>query len=504
MDRLNRQGRVKFEFVPYTRGHGIEVGHGPTKAFPHFLPVRMRDEDCGTLAAVRVGDLACLPDVKDGASDFVLAAGALGAGGRPALLEWLRCLRVGGHLCIYEPDEEAAPTARLKDATMGDDPIDVLRLESWPWGGWLAVVRKKAEPGRVMSFAEPTPQRKTACVVRHGGFGDQLQAAAILPALKREGFHVTVMTTEAGQDILKEDPHVDAWFLLDKDQVPNHELSAFWSVQAMHFDRFINLNESVEGTLLAIPGRAQHAWPHALRAKMLDHNYAEFAAELAQVPFTPEGQFYPTQAEDDEAKARIEAVARRAMNPGPLIMATEPVYSILWALGGSSPHKWTPHQDEVIAAIMLRLKRAVVFMVGDVACKVLEVGWEKEPRVIPLSGEISIRQTLALARRVNAVIGPETGVLNAVAYEPDILKVVMLSHSSRENLTKHWLNTVSIEGKADCYPCHQIHHTSEFCPTDPASGAARCQAQVDSQVLYRPLDADYTAWARVQLLRGAA
>lgn len=503
MDPLNRQGRVKFEFVRYTRGHGIEIGHGPTKAFPHFLPVRQRGEDCGKLAALKVDRLAALPDVVDGACDFVLACGALEAGGREGMLDWLRCLRVGGHLCVYEPDDAAVPIGHLQALTQADDAIDIVRREAWPWGGWLAVVRKRAESGRVLSFVHPPPARKTACVVRHGGFGDQIQAAALLPALKREGFHVTVMTTDAGRAILEHDPHVDDWFLLDKDQVPGHELPTFWSVTAVHFDRFVNLNESCEGTLLAIPGRPQHAWPHELRAKMLDRNYGEFAAMLAGVPFVPEGRFYPTPTEDAAAQARIDDVAR-AMNPGPLAIASQSVYTILWALGGSSVHKWTPHQDEVIASILLRMKRAVVFLVGDEACKVLEVGWEKEPRVIPLSGEISIRETLALARRVHAVIGPETGVLNAVAYEPDVLKVVLLSHSSRENLTKHWVNTAAIEGRADCYPCHQIHHTSEFCPTDSASGAALCQAQVDPKALYYPLDADYTAWVKVQMLRGAA
>lgn len=498
-DPLNRQARVKFELVPYTRGYGIELGRGPSRAFPHFLPVRRRDDDIGAAAAVRVDTLQAVPDIKDAACDFVVACGALEEGGSAGIADWLRCLRVGGHLCVYEPDEEAVPHERLRAIVPPDAPLDVIRYESWPWGGWFAVMVKQDTSGLRLSFQEPAPQLKRACVVRHGGVGDQLQAAYLLPALKREGYHVTFMTTPAGRDLLEHDPHIDAWFILDKDQVPIYELPQFWDVQAQHFDRWVNLNESVEGSLLAIPGRPAHTWPQALRHEMMNHNYAEFAAKLAQVPFTAEGQFYPTPEEDADASARIDAV-RRALNPGPLILSTEPIYTIMWALGGSSVHKWTPHQDEVIASIMLRLKRAVVFLVGDDACRILEVGWEKEPRVITLSGELTVRQTLALARRMNAVIGPETGVLNAVAYEPN-LKVVMLSHSSRENLTKHWSNTVAVEGVSACWPCHQIHHTSEHCPTEPASGAALCQAQVQPANLYHPLDADYTAWARVQLLR---
>jgi hypothetical protein len=58
------------------------------------------------------------------------------------------------------------------------------------------------------------------------------------------------------------DPHVDEWFLVDKDQVPNHELGYFWRSLEKYYDRIVNLNESVEGAWLALPGRIQFMWPH--------------------------------------------------------------------------------------------------------------------------------------------------------------------------------------------------------------------------------------------------
>src|SRR5690606_18122632 len=121
---------------------------------------------------------------------------------------------------------------------------------------------------------------KTACVVRYGGFGDQLQAANILPALNRQGYHVTFMTTPKGQDVIAHDPHVDAWIIQDNDQVPNAELWAYWRAWERRFTKFVNLSESVEGTLLAMPGRANHAWPDAVRRKQLGVNYLEFTADL--------------------------------------------------------------------------------------------------------------------------------------------------------------------------------------------------------------------------------
>ena len=55
----------------------------------------------------------------------------------------------------------------------------------------------------------------------------------------------------------------------------------------------------------------------------------------------------------------------------------------------------------------------------------------------------------------------------------------MLSHSSSENLTKHWVNTTALEPvKIPCYPCHRMHHTSTFCPQDEKLGASVCATSI--------------------------
>ena len=326
----------------------------------------------------------------------------------------------------------------------------------------------------------PKPE-KTVCVCRYGGFGDMIQAANILPQLKREGYHVTVMTTPKGQDILKEDPHVDGWFIQDNDQVPNHELSLFWMAQAKRYDRFINLSESVEGTLLALPGRTNHAWPDSVRKVELNRNYLEWTAQLAELPYLSETRFYPTREEEVEAESYVAK------------LADGKAFSILWVLSGSSIHKFTPHQDAIIARVMLELPEAQVIFSGDHACQILEAGWENESRVHCESGKLGIRQTLALAQAVDCVVGPETGVLNAVAFEANA-KVMFLSHSSVENLPKHWINTVALEPTTPCYPCHRLHYGREFCFEDAETGAAMCQVSITPDVAYNAIHAAYRRW----------
>lgn len=321
------------------------------------------------------------------------------------------------------------------------------------------------------SWKLPKP-KKTACVCRFGGFGDMLQAANVLPALKAQGYHVTVMTTPKGKDVIAHDPHVDAWWIQDKDQVPNHELPQYWDAVGKRFDKFVNLSESVEGTLLAMPGRVNHGWPKDVRHKYMDVNYLEFTADLAGVPYESKLKFYPTPQESKNARARLLAGG----------------FNVVFALSGSSKHKFYPGQDVVIANILREHADCRIFMVGDAACKLLEMGWEKERRVVFLSGEMGIRDTLALAQVADAVIGCETGVLNAVAFEPN-RKVVLLSHSSHENLTKHWENTFALAPPATlgCYPCHRLHFTMEHCAEDPETGAALCQRLIDPVDVYQAL-----------------
>lgn len=487
----NEAAKVKYDIVQYTRGVVLDLGCGPSKAFPHFIGVdSCKDTELFGIEIkpdLVVADCADLSNtIHDASVDAVFSSHLLEhiEDYRAALADWWRCIKVGGYLVLYLPHKRFYPNIGTfgsnPDHKHDFEPIDIIDAMRDVTGGWDLVVRQDRNEGQEYSFLLVFQKRgdaenhypwsagafaeksKTACVVRYGGFGDMLQASNILPELKRQGYTVTVMTTPKGRDILANDPHIDDWFIQDNDQVPNQELSAFWSVISKRFDKFINLCESVEGTLLAMPGRANHQWPASLRRQMMDANYLEFTSAIAELPYTSEAKFYPTEEESTAARARLGS----GLN-------------VVWALSGSSCHKFYPGQDAVIARLLLEFPDCRIFLVGDEACKILEAGWEKEPRVVCLSGEMGIRDTLALAKVADAVVGCETGVLNAVAFESN-RKVVLLSHSSHENLTKHWTNcySLAVQGLA-CYPCHRLHYTREFCPEDQETGAALCQKFID-------------------------
>lgn len=530
----NEAAKVRFDVVQYTRGKVLDLGCGPTKGFPHWIGVDNLDAVSRFGAEIKpdlVADCAKLSDsIQDESVDAIFSSHLLEhiEDYRAALADWWRCIKVGGHLVLYLPHRDLYPNigqpgsnpdhkwdfvpedimSALEGVTNGVSGFDVLVNEVRSEGveySFLLVAKKLAEPfNGSYSYTEPKPA-KTACVWRAGGFGDSLQAANILPELKRQGYHVTFGTTPRGHEILREDPHIDAFLIQDDDQVPNHELPEYWAAQAKRFDKFVNLSESVEGTLLAMQGRSNHMWPESLRrAELGSKNYLEWTARLAELPYSSEAKFYPSAKERDQVGRWLGAFKAAAAGPLMPLQRTPEQFVIVWCLSGSAMHKTYPHQDTVIASVLANLPQAVVVLTGDAMCKILEAGWEDIERVKCASGELGIRETLTLAQMADCVVGPETGVLNAVAFEP-MGKVIMLSHSSHENLTKHWLNTdVMTPAATSCYPCHRLHQGMSFCREDPDTGTAACQKDIAPERVFQAIAGHYAQWQALREMRRAA
>ena len=327
---------------------------------------------------------------------------------------------------------------------------------------------------------------KTACVVRYGGFGDMIQTASVFPRLKEQGYRVCLNVTERGAEISETDPNVDEILFQKTDQIPANRLTEYWEKMSPCFDKFVQLSESIEGNLLIIGPRFERLNGESVRVpadprffelnkeeihKVCNKNYMEETHDRAEVPYEFAPKFFPTKKEIKWAKD-----TRRRMKTKNVIM---------WSLSGSSVHKVYPWTDQVISRILLKGKDVSFVTVGDELCQLLELGWEKEKKVITKSGKWSIRKTLAFLDVCDIVIGPETGVLNA-ASTLDCHKIVMLSHSSKENLSKHWNNTATLEPDyypGFCYPCHKLHYGFQTCNRDEETGGAMCAANIKPEAI---------------------
>ena len=457
------EDEVRYQIVQHTRGRVVELARGPKKWFPHFIGLRERSDK--SMPANVSADYWCetfvegFKDYLDASLDAVVARCDVPVAG-DLRDEVRRTLRQGGKLITYADDGRTTVRA-LEGGELVEHPVYT------------------------------RPDGKSACVVRYGAIGDTIQATSVLAELKDQGYHITWMCEPGGELLLRHDPRIDAFLVQDKNQVPNHELPQYWKEQRKRFDKWINLCESVEGTLITLPGRASHNFPHALRHELCNHNYLEISAKIAELPLRPEHRFYPSTEEVARAKKFVDDIGKQ-VNKGFIIgQRWIRPFTILWALAGSSVHKTWPHMDAVVARIMLDIPNAHVIFTGDPAGQILEAGWENEPRVHRTSGNLEIRDSLALALQCDLVIGPETGVLNAVAFE-SMPKICFLSHSSVENLTKHWVNTTSLfTDETPCYPCHQLHYTFEHCQEHVETGTAMCQYSIAPGTVWDAVLASY-------------
>lgn len=481
----DESGKIRWETVQYTRGRGLDLGCGPNKLWPHVIGVDSYQDT--QLFGIQmkpdvVSDCTKLEVFGSASMDFVYSSHLLEHVKDPAatLKEWWRLVKPAGFLILYLPHKEHYPNIGTEGANpdhksdfMPQDIVDIMI----DVGGWdlvrnedraadreysfFQVFKKRGDKKHLYSYSAPKPE-KTAAICRYGAFGDAIQASSILPALKAQGYHITFYCTQRTQDVLLHDPHIDAWYIQDTDQVPNQVLGDFWANERKKFDKFINLSESIEGTLLSLPGRPNHSWPINLRRKVMDVNYFEFTHDLADVPLPPKPKFYSTPEEKEWAKKE------RAKFGGDML--------IMYSLAGSSVHKVWPWQDQLFARILIEYPNARIVTVGDEMSQMLEIGWEKEARVVCKSGKYTIRQSMSLLAECDMVIGPETGMLNAAAHM-SMPKIVFLSHSSANNLTKYWLNTTSLEpSNTPCWPCHKMHYSFDHCNRDEPTGVSLCAA----------------------------
>lgn len=455
---------IRWEILPYINGEGLDIGCSDAR--PHDWMVGI-DRNAGRTqkGPNQIRDARKLAGYfADESQDFIFSSFLLQElGDWPEVLAgWWRLLKPNGYLILYLPiieEAEGVPACNAKklvDAMLPLRPWQPVELTTN--GNTFLHVYRKCDG----VYVPPPDPEKVCAVIKLGAHGDALWASSVFPHLKEQGYYTLLYCQETTEEVLRHDPYIDRIIRFES-RVPMGELGELFQWLEKKYKHTRILIECVEGTLLPSPSKIQYHFPQVLRHKLMNFSYLEVHHMQARVPYEPRQKFYP----NEEEKLWANQV-RSGLSP----------YVVALVPNGSSCTKFWPYAGE-LAKYLLRRPDVTVAVLGDLRGTTLE----EHPRLLKVGLDWNIRKAMTFCQLANVVVGQETGLLNCVAFEPEVKKIVLLTHSSVENLTRDWQNTVSLHGECDDYPCHRLQYTWEFCQQDKWTEAAKCQASISARTV---------------------
>ena len=314
---------------------------------------------------------------------------------------------------------------------------------------------------------------KWAAIARCGGVGDNLIAGSVCKPLKEMGYNVEVITQSPQSVVFENNPYIDKLSVYDQKDWPADlmQWQAWFKMRSREYDKFANLSHSVEALHGLLPIQTWYWWPQEKRRKMCAGSYLDTAHEVLGLPipqtFAP--LFYPTDEEKEQARLTRSKLDTGA---GPFIA---------WTLSGTRIDKVYPYASLLIARLIKELGVQVAMLGAPPPHRDFEIAKTVMEHVKVQNGSIAglhhcaspslqnetwpIRRILTFAGICDLVIGPDTGPSWGVAFEP-VPKIIMVSHTSEENITKHWRNTVTMHAdpqRVTCWPCHRLHDDFSNC-----------------------------------------
>lgn len=453
---------VKWDLLPYTNGDGLDVGCGDARPHDWFVGVDIKP-GTGQKGPNQIRDARKLGSYFAAESqDFVFSSYLLQElDDWPTVLAgWWKLLKPNGYLIVFLPITPAAEGVKECGPKMMVDAMVPLKpwqfVEARTNGEAFFHVYRKCDAPNV-----PAPDHdKVVALIKLGAHGDALWASSVLPGLKDQGYYVVMYTQETGEEVLRHDPHIDRLIKFES-RVPMGELGELFAWMEKKYKQCRVLVECVEGTLLPSPQKIQYWFPLKMRHKLMDHNYVELHHMKAEVPLGPRVKFYP-----NEEEKRWANKVRGEMNGRVVVMVPN----------GSSLTKMWPYAGQFAKRVLER-KDVTVVMLGDERATDFK-DLEDHKRFMKVGLGWNIRQAMTFAQLADVVVGQETGILNSVSHEADVHKIVLLSHSTVENLTRDWPNTAVFREMPECAPCHRLHYDWQGCNQDPITKAAMCQAMI--------------------------
>ena len=445
---------VKWELLPYINGEGLDLGCGDARQHDWMFGI---DTKPGTSdkGPNRLLDATKLTGYfAPESQNFIFSSFLLQdlQDWPKVLKDWWSLIKPMGYLILFGPIVMEGDDKKLVACMEQNKPYKF--CEAQTNGQKYFMVFQKADLPTVTEVPKP---EKICAVMKLGANGDALWASSVFPHLKEQGYTVWLYCQETTEEVLRHDPHIDRIIRFES-RVPMGELGALFGWMESKYKNSRILVECVEGTLLPSPQKIQYHFPKALRNKVMNFNYLEMHHHVARVPLEPRMKFYPNDAEKAWAN-QFRSTLR------PYVAAIVP--------NGSSLTKSWPYASDLIRKLAAREDVSVVVLGDERGVDRIEA-----PNVHNIFCGWGIRQAMTFVQLANVVVGQETGLTNCVGFEKDVRKVLLLTHSDRDQLSKGWPNTATMAGDVPCWPCHRLHYDWSNCQRSPVTQLAECQTAI--------------------------
>jgi len=340
-----------------------------------------------------------------------------------------------------------------------------------------------------------------ACVARFGGIGDNIMSASPLACLKRQGYMTEMLTSEPNHVVYFHNPHIDKLTVKRTERdLPQGDPMAWqkWMDQrANEYDVFVHASHTAEGRHSLFKSMTHFWWPPEMRRKICAGSFLETIHDIAGVPYEFGPLYFTTEEERAGARQTTKMMGDRY---------------ICWVLCGTRVDKVYPRAPTAIARIIKEVGAPIMLLGGPsekeqsmaeairneverhngtrdgIYVAVPTGGGAVSSPVTPVVSEETswpLRTSLALAHGASLVVTPDTGTAWAVAFEK-MPKVVMISHASVDNITKHWINTTTLHADPDrvpCWPCHRLHDDIDTCVQNKEKNGAACISDISVETI---------------------
>lgn len=344
--------------------------------------------------------------------------------------------------------------------------------------------------------------KRWAGIARFGSIGDNLIAASVLHPLKRMGYLVDVITTPPSHVVYLHNPNIDKLSVIGdtKRDLPQDGFAWQKWVEARgkEYDVFLHASHSCEARHALFRNSTEFWLPADYRRKLCAGSYLETVHDIIGMPYQFGPLFYASDEEKHYARLTKDKIGERCL---------------AWVLAGSRIDKVYPYATIAIPRIIKEHDIPVVLigaqtakersMAQAVKTAVEQTNSNRNGLYLLGDKDWPIRSVLSFVQACDLVVTPDTGPAWAVAMEA-MPKVVMVSHASAENITKHWVNTTTLHAdpeRVPCWPCHRLQEEDSIeltCVLNKEKNGSACISDISVEVL---VDAVAQAWKRTNVVQ---